>query len=120
MKKVTSQNNNLLCSPLVKGHAVAQGGGSLPLLGNSSGSTGVAALTVLAEGEIVQGQVCGEWIHPGDTVYVRFSGGNPGWNEKKLRCPDLVDKDGKMLEFVLVPASEVVFVARNPEEPEKS
>lgn len=119
MKKIVSQNNNLLCSPLVKGHAVAQGGGSLPLLGNSSGSTGVAALTVLARGTIFYNQYCDD-VYPGDTVYVRFAGGNPGWNEKKLRCPDLVDTDGKLVEFVLVPASEVVFVVRNPDEPEKA
>lgn len=108
MKKLRSLNNNIICTPIKEGYAKSAKVGSLSIL---STTVGLAPLTVLMDGEISICNSCCQEVYEGDTVYVRGDAYTSGWNKAARECPEIVDKDGKPVKFIVVPGSEVIFVS---------
>lgn len=106
MKTLRSLNNQLICTPIKEAYAKTKKLGNLEILGTT---IGLAPLTVLMDGYL-SSQNFDTHVDAGDTVYIRAEKYTDRWAKEVRECPDVVDKDGEKVKFIVVPGNEVVFV----------
>jgi hypothetical protein len=104
-KMLKSLNNNVVCTAFQTTYNKSKQVGSLSMLG---GVIGLAQLEVLARGELIWNNGCGEYLNPGDKVWVRGDAHTAAW-AKAREIPEIKDKDGKPIPFIVIPGAEIIF-----------